>query len=161
MKKYKNHTLQEYLDALSKKTPAPGGGSAAALTAATGTALISMAANYSLGKSSSKQVENRVTALLKQSEQIRRHLLELVDLDAEAYLNVVKARGRSIQIKKRAAKEARDIPRKVCRLCRQAIHLTPYLVENGNSYLVSDVAVAAELLLAAFNAACITVEINS
>jgi formiminotetrahydrofolate cyclodeaminase len=160
MKKYNTYTLQEYLDALSQRAPVPGGGSAAALTAATGAALISMVAQYSLGKNPSKSVENKIKAILKQSEEIRRQFLELVDRDAEAYLKVVKVRSRSIQIRKRAAKAASDVPLKVCRLCHKAVELTPYLVENGNRYLISDAEAAVELLLAAFNAARVILETN-
>lgn len=160
MKKYKNHTLGEYLNVLSKKTPVPGGGSAAALTAATGAALVSMVANYSCGKSKFKRIENKISGILKQSEKIRKRLLELVDLDAQAYLGVVKARGASPQIKKRASKKAAKVPHEVCQLCYKAIQLTPFLVENGNQYLVSDIEVAVEMFQAAFNSAHINVEIN-
>ena len=45
MKRYKIHTLQEYLEVLSQRTPVPGGGSAAALVGSLGAALISMVAN--------------------------------------------------------------------------------------------------------------------
>jgi len=161
MKKYKNHTLQEYLDVLSKKTPTPGGGSAAALTAATGAALVSMVANYSKGKSKSKKAEDRISSILKQSEKIRKRLLTLVDLDAEAYLDVVKARGASESVKKRASQKAAKAPLEVCRLCYNAIQLTPYLVKHGNQNLVSDVEVAVEMFQAAFRSAHINVEINT
>ena len=161
MKKYKNYTLSEYLDALSKNTPVPGGGSAAALTAAIGAALISMAANYSKGRSQSKRAEKRIVSVLKKSEQIRKRLLELVDLDARAYLGVVKTRGASAQVRRKALWEAAKVPREVCKLCYQAIQLTPCLVERGNPHLISDVEIAAEMLLAAFNSAHINVEVNS
>ncbi len=161
MKKFKNHTLSEYLDVLSKKAPIPGGGSAAALTAATGVALISMVADYSIGKGKPKRVENKLCSLRQKSEQIRKRLLELVDLDAQGYLKVVKAQGKSAAIKKQAMRTAAKAPREVCRLCYKAVQLMPYLVEHGNPYLVSDVKVAAEMLLAGFNAAHINVEINT
>jgi formiminotetrahydrofolate cyclodeaminase len=160
MKKYKNHTLCEYLDVLSKRTPVPGGGSAAALIAATGAALVSMVANYSKGWSKSKRVENKICSLLKQNEQIRKRLIDLIDLDSKVYLNVVKTRGASAQIKKKALKEASKVPLEVCRLCYKAIQLIPYLVENGNPHLTSDLEVAAEMFLAAFNSAHINVEVN-
>jgi len=160
MKKYKYHTLKEYLDVLSKKSPVPGGGSAAALTAATGAALISMVANYSKGKSQSKVIENRIEKILQKSEAIRGRLLDMVDLDAQAYLGVVKARGESVRVKKLAFKKAAQVPGEVCKLCYQAIQLTPYLVEKGNPHLISDVQAAVEMLLAAFSAAKINVDIN-
>src|SRR3990167_6578093 len=128
MKKYKDHTLQEYLDVLSKKTPVPGGGSAAALTAATGAALVSMVANYSKGKGKSKHVDAKIRSILKESEKIRKRLLVLVDLDAQVYLAVVNSRGASPAVKKRALQKAAKVPGEVCRWCYQTIQLTPYLV---------------------------------
>ena len=161
MAKYKDHTLKEYLDVLASRNPVPGGGSAAALMAATGVALISMVARYSKGKSSVKRIETRISTILKQSEQIRRKLLALIDEDARAYLGVVRSRKSSTKIKNKALKAAAQVPREVCRLCYKAIQLTPFLVEKGNPHLISDIEVAAEMLLAAFNAAVINVEVNS
>ncbi|MFA5059852.1 MAG: cyclodeaminase/cyclohydrolase family protein [Candidatus Omnitrophota bacterium] len=160
MKKFKNHTLQEYLKQLSLKVPVPGGGSAAALVGSLGAALISMVANYSIGRNKPKDVERKIKDILKKSESIRLRLMELVDLDAQAYLKVVKTRHASPQIKKAALKKAAGVPAEVCRLCYEAILLTPFLVEKGNRYLVSDIQVATEMLLAAFNSAIINVEVN-
>lgn len=47
---YCNKTLRGYLDDLAAKLPAPGGGSAAALTASEAAALISMVINFTIGK---------------------------------------------------------------------------------------------------------------
>src|SRR5690349_13823201 len=120
MKPYKHHTLKEYLQQLSLKTPVPGGGSAAALAGALGAALISMAANYSLGKNSSKGVEKNIKTILSKNEKIRKRLLELVDLDAQAYLAVVKTRQGSDLQKKNARKRARTVPFEVAKLCYEA-----------------------------------------
>lgn len=161
MKKYKSHTLKEYLNSLSKKTPIPGGGSAAALTAALGLGLISMVANYSKEKSKSKRIEKRILTTIKTSEQIRKRLLQLVDLDAEAYLKVVKSRKSSASARQKALKQARSVPAEVTRLCYKAVQLTPFLIKNGNKHLASDLKIAVEMLLAAYNASLINVEINS
>lgn len=153
MKKFRSHTLQEYLKALSAKSPVPGGGSAAALAGALGAGLISMVASYSKGKSSSKATEKRIKETLKKSEKIRKRLLECVDLDAQAYLKVVRTRTASSRLKGAARKQAGAVPLEVCQLCYAAIQLTPFLVKKGNKHLGSDVAVAVELLLAAFQSA--------
>ena len=160
MKKYKAHTLQEYLTALSQKTPVPGGGSAAALVGSLGAGLISMTANYSTNRNQPRSVEVKIKTILKKSEIIRKRLLDLVDLDARAYLNVVKSRNIPSDQKKKALRQARAVPQEVCRLCLQAIDLTPFLVLKGNKYLLSDVKVAVEFLSAAFSAAKINVEVN-
>jgi formiminotetrahydrofolate cyclodeaminase len=160
MKLFRNYSLSEYTRVLSLKVPAPGGGSAAALIGAVGAALLSMAANYSLGKGSSMQAEKRIKDILKQTERLRKRFLELVDLDTQAYLRVVQSRQASPQKKKAAVKTARQVPQEVCRLCYKAVQLCPDLVRHGNKYLLSDVEVALQALQAAFNSAKINVEIN-
>jgi len=160
MKKFKNHTLIQYVDILSKKVPVPGGGSAAALTGSLGVGLIEMVANYSKGRSQSKRIESRIEKILAQSKQIRQRLLELADLDAEAYLKVVKSRKSSDREKKAALKAACDVPKEVCKLCYKAMDFTPFLVKQGNQYLISDIEVAIEMLRAAYNASLINIAIN-
>jgi formiminotetrahydrofolate cyclodeaminase len=159
VKKYKSHTLKEYSDVLSMRTPTPGGGSAAAYTAALGVALLSMVANYSLGKSS-KAVDNQMKKFLKTNEKFRKRLLELVDLDAQAYLNVVKSRKSALSVRRKARKKAAQVPFEVSRICYEAVKQAPFLVAKGNKYLLSDVEVGVELLEAAFRSAMINVRIN-
>ncbi len=159
---FKDKTLQEYLDQLSRREPVPGGGSAAALTAAMAVGLISMVTNYSIGrKSNTKAVDKRLAKMLEQCEPIRLRLLELTSLDSEAYLKVSAARSLDKKAQVQASREARAVPLEVCKLCYMAVQLTPYLAEKGNPYLLSDVEVALELLISAFNGARIMVRINS
>ena len=160
MKKYKNYTVEEYLQELSAREPVPGGGSAAALSAALGVALISMVANYSKGKSSSKAVEKSIRNTFLKSEKTRKRLLTLVDLDAQAYLKVVQTRKSAPKVRRAALKQASKVPLEIAKLCFSAIQLTPVLVKKGNPHLVSDVEVAVELLLASFKSAMINVSVN-
>ena len=161
MKRFKTHTLEQYLNVLSQRQPVPGGGSAGALTGALGAALISMVAQYSLGRNSSKKVEQKILKVLRESEKIRKRLLELVDLDAEAYLKVVKARKGSLKQKKAALKHAREIPQELCRLSYKAVNLLPQLVKKGNPYLQSDLEIALEMLWAAYASGKINIKVNS
>ncbi len=160
MNKFQHHTLKEYLTQLSRKVPVPGGGSAAALCGALGAALLSMVAQYSLGRNSSVAQEKKMQDALSQSERLRHRLTTLVDLDAQAYRRVVKSRGASLARRQRALKKAREVPLEICERCYQAANLAPFLVQSGNPSLLSDVEVAMELLWAAFRAAKINVEIN-
>lgn len=144
---YKDESIRKYLDDLAARLPAPGGGSAASLTAALGAALVSMVVNFTLGKSKYAQYEKELKAILEKSEKLRKGFLNLVDLDVVAY-------------KSKNLKDSLDIPFMVCRLCFEAIRLCPPLIRKGNVNLVSDVAVAAVLLEAAFASANFNVEIN-
>ena len=160
MKQYLTQSLKSYLDQVSAHSPVPGGGSAAALTAALGAALISMAAQYALKKNLSRADEKAVRMVLKESERIRGKLQALIDKDAQAYLRVVATRKASPSVRKAALRQARKVPLEVARLCYAALDLTPPLVEKGSPYLLSDVAVAGEFLFAAFKAAMINVRVN-
>lgn len=150
MKKYQQHTLKEYLDVLSSRKPVPGGGSAAAYTGALGVALLGMVAQYSVGKSASKQIEKKIQTTILKCTEIQNALLDLVDSDAEAYQTVVNAKG-SLTERNKAERQARKIPAQVSTLCYKAVSLAPFLVEKGNVNLISDVEVAVEMLFAAHN----------
>ena len=56
-------SLGDYLAALAAATPTPGGGSAAAVTGATGAALVEMVAGLSLAKGESEHTAVQRTAL--------------------------------------------------------------------------------------------------
>ena len=160
MKKFKDHTLKEYLERLSAREPVPGGGSAAALTSALGAELIAMVSRYSLGKGKSVAVEASFKKTIAKVEDIRSRLLVLVDDDADAYLGVVAARKLDQKAQRTASRKAAQIPRMICRLSYQAVELTPFIVENGNPHLMSDVEVALELLLAGYHSALVMVKAN-
>jgi formiminotetrahydrofolate cyclodeaminase len=144
---YRDESLRKYLDDLAAKLPAPGGGSATALTATLGISLISMVVNFTLGKPKYAQYEKELKEILEKSEKLREEFLNLVDLDAVAY-------------KSKNLRDALDVPFMVCRLSFEGIKLCPPLIKKGNINLISDVAVAAVLLESAFTSANFNVEIN-
>jgi len=145
--KYIDGSIKEYLKDLSAKLPAPGGGSAAALDAALGAALISMVVNFTLGKPKYAEHEKVLSGILEKSEKLKNEFMNLVDLDVVAY-------------KSKNLRDSLDVPFMVCRLCWEGIKLCAPLVKKGNINLISDVAVAAILFEAAFASACFNVEIN-
>jgi formiminotetrahydrofolate cyclodeaminase len=157
---FRNLSVKAYCDILAQRTPFPGGGSAAALCAALGVSLLSMAAEYSLGRGSAKRVERRIRTINQRCEKLRHRLLELVDEDADAYRQVVQTRKAPARVKRAALARARKVPLEIGKHCYLAIELAPYLIEKGNLNLLSDVEVAGEFLLAAFNSAMINVAVN-
>lgn len=144
---YQEESIRRYLDDLAAKLPAPGGGSAAALSGALGASLISMVVNFTIGKPRYAKYEKELRQILSRSESLRLELLGLVDLDVVAY------RSKNIR-------DALDVPFMVCRLCFEGAKLCPPLIKKGNTNLISDVAVAAILLEAGFSSAYFNVEIN-
>lgn len=144
---YKNQAIVKYLDDLSAKLAAPGGGSAAALNAAMGASLISMVVNFTLGKPKYTVFEPELKRILAKSEKLRNDFLGLVDLDVVAY-------------ESKDIRKALDVPLMLARLCCEAAKLCPPLIKKGNVNLISDVAVAAVFFESAFVSACFNVEIN-
>ncbi|MFH1640742.1 MAG: cyclodeaminase/cyclohydrolase family protein [Candidatus Omnitrophota bacterium] len=112
---YCDKSIKEYLNDLSARLPAPGGGSAAALNAALGISLVSMVVNFTIGKPKYAKYETELKSILEKSEDLRSEFLELVDLDVLAY-------------KSKNIRDALDIPFMVCRLCFEGIKLCPPLI---------------------------------
>jgi methenyltetrahydrofolate cyclohydrolase len=144
---YRESTISKYLEDLAAKSPAPGGGSAAALNAAMGAGLISMVVNFTLGKPKYAAYEVELKGILDKSEKLRTECLELVDKDALAYQS-------------KNLRDALDIPFMLARLCFEGIKLCPLLIEKGNVNLISDVAVAAIFLESAYQSALFNVRVN-
>ena len=162
--------FKEYLDDLAAKKPAPGGGSAAAAVGALGVSLLSMVANFTIGKEKYKDVEPEIQEILSSSEKLRAQLQKLVEEDIAAYQDVsaaYKMPKETEQVKKTrteaiqtALKGAMAVPLAICRNLFEAMKLCEPLLEKGNVNLVSDVGVAAEFIAAGFTSALLNVEIN-
>ncbi len=144
---YKDRDLNTYLEDLAAKLAAPGGGSAAAMSAAMGASLISMVVNFTVGKPRYSSYDADLRKMLNRCEKLREELTRLIDLDVVAY-------------KSRNIRDALDVPLMVCRLSYEGMRLCPALIKKGNVNLISDVAVAAIMLEAAFTSAYFNVEIN-
>lgn len=161
---------KDYLDDLAAKKAAPGGGSAAAAAGALGVSLLSMVANFTIGKEKYKDVEAEIQKILDTAEKSRAELQKLIDEDVAVYQKVSvaykmskdteedkRARTEAVQ---RALKDAMAVPLAICRNLFEAVKLCEPLLEKGNINLVSDVGVAAEFIASGFAAALLNVEIN-
>jgi formiminotetrahydrofolate cyclodeaminase len=160
---YRDGSLAAYLDDLAARKPAPGGGSAAALEAATGCALISMVLNFTISNKKYQDVKNKAVAALKVSEGLRDELTILVDEDVAAYGKLsdgFKSIPKDSPDLDKLYKDACDVPLKICRSVRKALDLLREVVEYGNRNLVTDSAIAALMLNSAFFGAKFNVYIN-
>ena len=167
---YLNQSVKKYLDDLAAKLPAPGGGSASALTGATGAALLSMVLNFTIEKKGYEEFRDEAKTLLKKVEEIRDRFSVLIDKDVLAYegLNKVFKMPRNTEDEKlnrgealeRALKKAETVPEEICKLSYEGSRLSPVILEKGNKNLASDVGVAIAFLTAAFKGGRLNVEIN-
>ena len=160
---YIDKPIKEYLDDLAAKIPAPGGGSAAALGAATALALMSMTANFTIGSLKYKDAEHEVKAILALSENLRKRSEELIDEDVAAYTRLSKAMKESAKDATKldnAFKDAMKPPFEVCKITIEAMKACSRLAECGNKNLITDTAIAAIMLEGAFFSAKFNVYIN-
>lgn len=144
---YIDKPVKDYIKCLGSRQPAPGGGSAAALTACLGVSLLSKVVNYTLGKPEHARDQARMRKLKVLCAKLDRQLIKLVDEDAIAY---------SQKNKKRSL----GVPLEVCGFCFSAMQAVPDLAGKSNKNLASDLLAAAQLLEAAFSSAYVFVGIN-
>ena len=85
--------VSQFLDELASNSPAPGGGSVAALAGAAGAALASMVCNLTIGKKKYVDVQGEMVAVLQQTEALRNELAALIDKDTEVFNTVMAAYG--------------------------------------------------------------------
>jgi len=163
-------SLSGFLDELASSSPAPGGGSVAALAGALGAALTSMVCNLTIGKKKYAGVEEDMKTILKESEELRARFTLLIDQDADAFNKVMEAlslpkddesqralRDAAITA---ATKEATMVPLEVMKHCIDALALAQNIAANGNKNSVSDAGVSALMLHAACESAALNVRIN-
>ena len=91
----KDLTVNDFLDELSSNSPAPGGGSVAALAAGLATALSSMVFNLTVGKKAYKEYDDKTKELinnaLKEAELKKNLFVNLMDKDAEEFMVLMSA----------------------------------------------------------------------
>jgi len=158
--------LDAWLDELASGTPAPGGGSAAALAGTMAAALVSMVCRLTLGRKAYAAVTARIEAILREAEEARVAMRLLVERDAAAYGLVMTAyttrkehpeRGRIIDdALLAAARTPLDTARRAARL----FVLAQEVAEIGNKNARSDARVAATLAHAALAGALENVRVN-
>jgi formiminotetrahydrofolate cyclodeaminase len=162
--------IKMFLDELASSSPAPGGGSVAALSGALGAALSSMVCNLTRGKQGYEEAQDEIKEILQQSEELRKQLTELIDKDTEAFNEVMKAlkmpketedqkehRQHAMQ---NAFKHAADVPLETAQKCTQILDVARIVAEKGNKNSISDAAVSALMAQTGLQAAMLNVRIN-
>lgn len=163
-------TLKDFLAELRSSSPAPGGGSAAALAGAVGAALAAMVGNLTAGNDKYRAVQDEVKALLPQLDGQLARLQRYVDEDTAVFNKVMAAyrlpkagdeekAARSLAIQQ-ALKEAAALPMAVADCCAAVLTVARRMLAIGNANAASDAAVAGRLAHTAMWAAIYNVRIN-
>ncbi|EMR74962.1 methenyl tetrahydrofolate cyclohydrolase [Thermoplasmatales archaeon SCGC AB-540-F20] len=170
MSKLVDMNINEFLDELASNSPAPGGGSVAALSGALGTALSSMVCNLTIGKERYEDVQDEIKDALEKSEQVRMQLTELIDKDTEAFNDVMKAfrmpketeeqKERRRQAIQEGYITAAKVPLETAKTCEKILDVAIIVAEKGNKNSITDAAVSALMAQAGAKSAILNVKIN-
>ncbi len=163
-------TVKGFVETLASDAPAPGGGSAAALSGALGAGLVSMVCRLTLGKPKYAAYEELVKETLTKSDALVTKLLDAIQKDTDAFDSVMAAfgmpketdeqkaaRGAAIQT---AYKVAIASPVATAEFCLAVMLLAESLLNKSNTNAVSDLAVGATQAYAGLKGALANVQIN-
>jgi formiminotetrahydrofolate cyclodeaminase len=163
-------TIKDFTEKLASDAPAPGGGSAAALSGALGAALVSMVCNLTLGKPKYAEYGPLIQKALASSDDQKTRLLDAIQKDTDAFDAVMAAfgmpkgtdeektlRSAAVQV---AYKAAIASPEATAECCLAVMRLAESLVGKSNVNAVSDLSVGATQAYAGLKGAMANVRIN-
>jgi len=162
--------LREFANELSVDSPAPGGGSTAALCGALSASLSSMASNLTVGKKEYKNVQKDVKEIAVKAQSLKDEFLRAVDLDTIAFNKLMEAyrlpkkteeqKQERDQAVEEAGKEATMVPFGVLEKSIDALNLAREIALKGNKNSLSDAGVAGLTGQVAAEGAYYNIKIN-
>jgi methenyltetrahydrofolate cyclohydrolase len=158
----KEQNVATYVAALASTAAVPGGGSAAALAAAMGVALVSMVAKISAKKAKQDSDRAALMALVPGLDQLCERLMDLSQQDVDAYRAVIetkKAGGGPAEME-RAYERAAEVPLAAAAAASEGLATAAEVSKHAWEMTASDLAVGTELLETGMHGALGNVAIN-
>jgi formiminotetrahydrofolate cyclodeaminase len=167
-------TLDSFAQELASNSPAPGGGSVAALSSSLAASLASMVFSLTVGKKAylayDEEIKNKIDKNIIVAGVLKDEFLLLMDEDTAAFNEVMAAfklpketdeekAVRSEQIQE-GYKKATLVPLKVAEKTMDIFELLEFAVEYGNANALSDAGVGALIALTGLEGAILNVKIN-
>ncbi|MCB9205813.1 MAG: glutamate formimidoyltransferase [Ignavibacteriales bacterium] len=147
--------LSDFIDEVSRESPAPGGGSIAALAGSLGAALSSMVSNLSSNNRGSEEVDKILNKTAEESQEIKQNLLKAIDEDTNAFNEFMEAKrlpnktDKEKQVRNDAMlqglKNAVFVPYKTAEQSFKAIEIAETVAKYGNPNSITDVGVGAQM----------------
>ncbi len=147
-------TVSGFVDEVSRESPAPGGGSIAALSGALGVALSSMVCNLTANKRGSEDVDEILNDAAEKAQEIKNELVKIIDEDTNAFNAYMEARrlpkktpeqkAERFKAMQEGLKKAVTVPLKTAELSLEAIKIAQTVAEYGNPNSITDVGVGAQ-----------------
>ena len=160
-------SCRKFVEVLASDAPTPGGGGAAALVGALGTALGNMVGSLTVGKKKYAEVEAEIIALKAKCDALQKELLDQVEADEVGFLPLAKAYGipkddpNRDKVMTEATIIACSTPMHIMELCCEAIDAIAVFAAKGSRLAVSDAGCGAVCCKAALQAASLNVFINT
>ena len=165
-----NKATFDFVDEVSRDTPAPGGGSVAALAGALGAALGGMVANLSIGKGEYDDRYDLLCSIAERAQELKDALVRGVDEDTQAFdlviagLRMPKDTPEELAVRSAAIQEgykaATLVPLTTVEQCRDALALCNEMVVMAPEEMISDVGTGALVARAGLIGAAYNVRIN-
>ena len=162
--------MTEFTNLLGSDAPAPGGGSAAALAGALGSALTAMVAALTVSKAKYAEYHALAEEVFAGAHDLQNRLLEAIDNDTAAFNRIGEAFAlpRTTDEEKKARSAAiqdalvicTESPLAIMRLSAEALKLTEQLVGRSNTSAASDLGVSALMIRSALLGGWLNVLIN-
>lgn len=147
--------LIDYINAVDDISPAPGGGSVAALAGALGVGLAKMLALFSINKKkfkeASKSKQDKYILAMRELDSYKDELISGIDDDAISYNSVVAAfKTKDEKLIEQALNYSAMIAKEMQEASYKALIFAEKLIELGNKNLYSDL-ISSAILLASCN----------
>ncbi len=164
----------DFVNEVDSKSPAPGGGSVAALSSALGVSLAKMVGHLTVGKKKFKALDVDKQDDFMEAEtrlnSVKQEFINLIDEDTAAFNLIMAAfklpketqeekalRSQKIE---EGTLEAIKVPFKVVKLSLKALKQLEVILKYGNKNCLSDLAVSALMLQSGLEGAVLNVKIN-
>ena len=160
-------SCRKFVEVLASDAPAPGGGGAAALVGAIGTALGNMVCSLTVGKKKYVDVEAEIIALQGKCSALQKEFLDQVEADEKGFVPLARAYGipkddpARAETLEKATVTACQVPVRIMELCCEAMEAIAVFAAKGSRLAVSDAGCAAVCVKAALQAASLNVFINT
>ena len=167
-------TVTDFAKEVDSNSPAPGGGSVAALASDIGVGLARMMAHLSFGKKKYEALDENIKVEFEvkfdKLGKIREELSKLVDEDTKSFNEFMKALKmpkdtfKQITERQQALAEATlfsiKVPYKTATLSLEAMKELEFLVDNGNQNAITDIGVGTLMLCTGLEGAILNVKVN-
>ena len=147
--------VTDFIDEVSRDTPAPGGGSIAALAGSLGAALASMVANITHHKTNAAEKSKLLQETAEKAQDVKEKLLAAIDADTDAFNTYLEAlrlpsgtpeqKQHRLEKMQEGLRIAIDVPFQTAALSFEAMKLARTMAEHGLAASLTDAAVGCEI----------------